>query len=288
MKPTGLARWYLSARGPIKIKLAVILVQVAELALYSVLMTPLTALLIATPIFGFQLTVDSAYMPGAAETGSYTLMASAQVEGVAEASEDAEADASDEATVPSASEAVSRAEIQAAMQTRARLTPIHRWMGIATWTSMTATVVLGWLQYANLYGFFSSRENTRCVRGNAFFGQTACVDTPWPHLASSILTAALYTSTFSLALRMPDPMNFDEGDGEYARNLRRHKRLRWVHFAGMIAQMGLGIVIANSETFGLDRANNYGALQALSTIHLGIGLVTYATLTWSGLIFLFN
>ncbi|MEM6954550.1 MAG: hypothetical protein AAF411_19840 [Myxococcota bacterium] len=232
-------------------------------------MGPLAALLVATPIFGFQLQLEPAYMPDA--TSPAVQVALQQAEGG-----DAEGPA--------------RGSIAEQMQTRARLTPLHKWMGIATWASMTVTVALGWAQYNNLYGFFSSREDTPCVRegGSPAFGRRACVDTPWPHLASSILTTALYTSTFSLSLRMPDPIGLDEGDGEYARNLRRHKRLRWVHLAGMIAQNVLGIIIANSETFGLNRSEDYGTLQALSTVHLALGLATYATLTWAGLIFLLN
>jgi hypothetical protein len=34
--------------------------------------------------------------------------------------------------------------------------------------------------------------------------------------------------------------------------------------------------------FGLDRANDYGTMQALATVHMATGLVTYGTLTWAG------
>lgn len=249
---------------------------------YTPPMGTLAALLIATPIFGFQLSLDPGYMPQTPMSHGAAVQLAMQA--TQDDTEETEAEESEDSS-PSVPEAGSVAE---RMQTRARLTPLHKWMGIATWASMTVTVALGWLQYNNLYGFFSSAENTPCVSGSPAFGQAACVDTPWPHLATSILTAALYTSTFTLSLRMPDPIGLDNGDGEYAQNLRRHKRLRWVHFAGMVMQMGLGIVIANAEAFGMDRANNYGTLQALSTIHLGIGLMTYATMTWAGLIFLLN
>ncbi len=249
-------------------------------------MGTLAALIIATPVFGFSLSLDPAYMPQAPTSAGASMQLAMAM---AVPDEDAEGTESDDTTPEAASSAPSSGPtIAEQMQTRARLTPLHKWMGIATWASMTVTVALGWLQYNNLYGFFSAREDTPCVSGNPAFGQRACVDTPWPHLASSILTAALYTSTFSLSLRMPDPIGLDRGNGEYARNLRRHKILRWVHLAGMVAQMGLGIVIANAEAFGMDRTNNYGTLQALSTVHLGLGLVTYASLTWAGLIFLLN
>jgi hypothetical protein len=102
-----------------------------------------------------------------------------------------------------------------------------------------------------------------------------------------MITTALYAATFTLSLMMPDPDGLDEGDSDYAKNLRMHKILRWVHFVGMISQLALGVVIANAESFGLDRANDFGTLQALSATHMAIGLVTFGALTWAGAIFTF-
>lgn len=235
-------------------------------------------MLLATPFFGLTLHLDPGFMPMAPQVaGPQLAVVAAAPENDAPESDAEESDSGPTDSGPTAAEQ---------MQQRGRITPIHKWMGIATWASMTATVALGWIQYNNLYGFFADEASNPCVEGRAVFGQGSCIDTPLPHLISSVLTGALYSVTFGLSYRMPDPIGLDEGDGEYARNLRRHKRLRWVHFAGMIAQFGLGILAANAESFGLSRANNYRALQAISTVHLAIGLVTYGTLTWAGLIFL--
>jgi len=193
--------------------------------------------------------------------------------GVAQASEASEAEQSD--------------RLVALMQQRARYGRIHKIMGITTWSAMTVTVALGWLQYVNLYGMFAAQEDTRCARGDAFFGQDACSRQPLPHLISSSLTGGLYYTTFALSFALPDPLGLDQGDSQAARRLRQHKRLRWAHFAGMAAQIVLGVVSANSERFGLDRANDYRALQALSTVHMAVGLATYATLTWAGTIMTF-
>ena len=84
---------------------------------------------------------------------------------------------------------------------------------------------------------------------------------------------------------MPDP-DGDEGDSDYAKKLRMHKLLRWVHFGGMIAQSVLGTIIGIGA-FGLDRANDYGTLQALATVHMAIGLVTFGALTWAGALMIF-
>lgn len=238
-------------------------------------MGTLAALVLATPLFGFQLELDPAIM---------TPSTSVPMVGSAVSFEPVPDDAEGGGGAAAPRRGPTTAEL---MQERGELAQIHKWMGVATWVSMTATVVLGYLQYYNLYGMFASLEDTPCVRGNAVFGQGACSRQPLPHLVSSLMTTALYSVTFGLSLRMPDPMNLSEGDSDYAKNLRRHKRLRWVHFAGMLAQMLLGVVIANADTFGLSRANDYRALQALSTVHFAIGLTTYAAMTWAGVIFLF-
>ena len=230
----------------------------------------LAALALATPLFGLSLSVDSTLAYGPAVATGPAIVASTPF-----SPSDDEGDGG--------SSGPSTAEQLAA---RGRMAPIHKWMGISTWVSMTATVVLGFIQYHNLYGFGASLGDTPCDQGTAVFGYEACLRQPLPHLISSILTTALYSVTFGLSYRMPDPMNFDEQDSDYGKNLRRHKRLRWVHLVGMIAQMGLGIVIANANRFGIDRANDYGTLQALSAVHMALGLTTYAALTWSGLIFI--
>ena len=180
---------------------------------------------------------------------------------------------------------VDMAEYGRMIQERAELAEIHRPLGIATWAAMGITLLLGGIQYHNLYGTFGSLEDTPCVQGDAIFGQGQCSGTPWAHLISSMVTTALYTATFTVATLMPDPGDLDEGDSDYASNLRTHKILRWIHFGGMLAQVALGIIIANSENFGLDRANDFGTLQALSTVHMALGLVTFGAMTWAGALF---
>jgi hypothetical protein len=101
------------------------------------------------------------------------------------------------------------------------------------------------------------------------------------------LTTGLYAATFSVSLMMPGPDDLSSGEGEFASTLRTHKFLRWVHLGGMVAQALLGIAVANSSVFGLDRANDYDTLQMLATVHLGAGLVTYGALTWAGALMTF-
>jgi len=230
-------------------------------------MGPLTALLLATPVFGFSLSIDSSLdTPPAVVVDPGVVL---QVEVSAEL---------DQPSEPTTADLVRK---------RNKLKRIHKGFGIATWSVMTLTVVAGFIQFYNQYGWWYSQGATPCVQGTAVFGQSQCSGTPTLHLTLGVVTAALYFTTFGLSVAMPDPLNVSEGDSEFARKLRTHKALRWVTFAGMLAQIGLGLVIANPEWFGIDRANNYNTLRALATTHLAVGAVTWGALTWQGAIMLF-
>ncbi|MEM9195957.1 MAG: hypothetical protein AAGF12_42715 [Myxococcota bacterium] len=279
-------------------------------------MGSLTALVLATPVFGFALTpppgapavADPAPAFGLASQPSLAVDTELRVgpSRLAAPQDAADDEDFDEGDLPAEEEdygdeeieeievdlgggdeeaSEEMAEFARAMQQRADMTRIHRPLGIAAWAAMGVTVLLGGIQFHNLYGTWSSLEDTPCVQGDAIFGQDQCSGTPYAHLITASVTAALYSATFLVSLLMPDPDNLDEGDSEYAQNLRMHKILRWIHFGGMLAQFALGIVIANAESFGLDRANDYGTLQALSTVHLGLGLVTFGAMTWAGALF---
>ncbi|MFK7988879.1 MAG: hypothetical protein AB8I08_22865 [Sandaracinaceae bacterium] len=201
-----------------------------------------------------------------------------------EAAAEAEAEEADE---PEPSGATDMAAYAEQLRQRQEIGTIHRAFGIATWGAMLATVVLGTIQFHNLYGGFGGPQDTPCVQGNAVFGSEQCWGVPYPHLISAAATTALYTSTFVLSFMMPDPDNLSEGDSQFAQTLNIHKILRWVHFGGMLAQIGLGILVANSSAIGLDRANNYDAQLALAAIHQGVGWVTFGALTAAGALMVF-
>lgn len=172
------------------------------------------------------------------------------------------------------------------LRQRRELGDIHRAFGIATWGSMLVTVVLGAIQFHNLYGGLGGREDTPCVQGNAVFGQSQCWGVPYPHLVSAMATTAFYGTTFVLSLTLPDPDNLSEGDNTLAANLRAHKALRWVHLAGMAAQLFLGF--ANTmHWFGLDRANDFDAQRVLASIHQGVGWVTFGALSAAAALMIF-
>jgi len=262
-------------------------------------MSTLAVLALATPVFGFALTPPEGaglHAPPASLLQMPVLMqvddaVPEEEEADAEAAEEAEPADEEDSVAPSPEETADQAptdmdEYASQLRMRADIIPVHRAFGIATWISMLATVTLGMFQYYNLYGFFGSREDSGCVSGNAIFGQDQCWGQPWVHRTSWITTTALYSTTFILSFVMPDPDNLSEGDSAFASNLRLHKTLRWVHLGGMVAQLFLGLAISQNW-FGIDRANDFAAQQALATVHQVIGLGTFGVLTAAGLLMLF-
>lgn len=247
------------------------------------MLSALTAFVFATPVFGLSLAIDLPALELAAPA-----QVTAQVVDETAPADDATVAPAAVADAAATDEQAAAPDISALMARRARNARVHKIFGLTTFGAMTVTVVLGTLQYANLYGFFDSAANTRCGRGNAFFGQDACSGTPTPHLVSAFATAGLYYTTFAMSYTMPDPIGLDEGDSRSARRLRMHKRLRWAHFGGMAAQIVLGMLSANSQWLGLNRADDYRAQQGLATVHLMVGYATYATLTWAGTIMTFD
>jgi hypothetical protein len=251
-------------------------------------MGPLTALLIATPIFGFALT------PPQVPALPHAALPIAQLESSLVDDESAETQALGDEAPPFAQSQAGEAEPVAPkmdqsvyvqqLRKRAKLAKVHRALGITTWASMAVAVAAGIVQYRNLYGG-GKLEKTPCVTGDAWPTQNECHGAPLGHAIPGFVTGGLYFTTLGLEIFMPDPDNASQGDSKFAKKLRTHKILRWVHLAGMLAQIGLGIVMANPK-LGLEREKDFGTLKSLSQAHLGIGIGTFAALTWAGTIML--
>ncbi len=227
-------------------------------------MTTLTALMLATPLFGMSLQIDTAMLdapPMVVSPSAFLAKA-----GSTELNEPTTADL---------------------IRKRNKIKKVHKWFGITTWALTTLTVAAGFVQFYNQYGWWKSQATNPCVQGSAWPNQNQCSGVPTAHLTLSALSATAFFTTFGLSFAMPDPLKVSEGDSKFARQLRAHKALRWVTFAGFIAQIGLGVVAANSEWFGIDRANNYKTLRAISSAHLAVGVVTWGALTAQGALMVF-
>lgn len=255
-------------------------------------MGTLTALVLATPIFGLSLTPPTlgALPAAAAPMAQYASALSEEedesgLQEAEEASSESEDEVPDEAAARSVRGPVlDKDTYRLQLKKRAKLTSIHRTLGITTWALTGIAVIAGTIQWRNLYR--GTVATNPCVTGDAWLGQKQCYGNPWFHELTGIAAGAAYFTTLSVAMLMPDPDNASKGDSAYAKNLRTHKLLRWVHLSGMVAQMVLGIVIANPRISGLDRSNDYSTLKALSIAHLGIGYVTFGALSWAGYIML--
>jgi hypothetical protein len=238
-------------------------------------MGSLTVLLLATPIFGLSLQMPAfeADVDLSAKAASAELLAKLD-EGEPAASKSAGPSPQD--------------DYKEQIKRRNNIAAIHRVFGILTWSAMTATVIAGAIDYHNLYGFGAGIGDNPCVKGTAAFGDDFGCRGGIRTIKSvaAYVTTALYATTFTLSLMMPDPDDLSSGKGEFASTLRLHKTLRWVHFGGMLLQIALGVLIA-SRVGDLDRANNYGTLQALSTVHMASGLITWGALTWAGALMTF-
>jgi hypothetical protein len=242
-------------------------------------MGTLTALVLATPIFGFALS-----QPNAQEL----TLSPAVVAAASASTEVAEAAPSLAAAFSVGAAGVDQAAYVQQLRKRAKLAKVHRTMGIATWGLTAVAVIAGTMQYRNLYGvpFSTELEDTPCVQGNAWPRQQACYGTPWFHAITGFAAGGFYFTTLGLAIFMPDPDNASEGKSMFAKTLRTHKLLRWVHLASMVSQMIIGVLIANPGVSGLDRTNDYDTLKTLSGVHLVSGYVGLAALSWAGTIML--
>jgi len=175
----------------------------------------------------------------------------------------------------------------AAVRLRADLGTIHRALGITTWVVMAVALAAGMIQYYNLYGFGAGRDTNPCATGQAVFGQDQCWGTPWLHAISAGVTTALYgvTMSMSFGLLANDPNDVLGGRGSYSDRIRAHSVLALIHLAGMVAQIVMGVGVANGW-FG-DRTNDYGTLQAVATAHQVIGFVTWGALGAAAALMLF-
>jgi hypothetical protein len=153
-------------------------------------------------------------------------------------------------------------------------------MGIATWAAMTATLTLGALQFADKYAA-DDYDSTRCARGNPILGEANC-NVPYYHIFGIVSTTALYATTFGLSIAMSSSDRGAGDSGAPRPRLRMHRALRWVHLAGMAAQLVGGVIFANLDAMGVDPRDNYGTFRGLEIYHMVVGSLTWVALTWAG------
>lgn len=176
------------------------------------------------------------------------------------------------------------------LRQRARMTRVHRPLGIATWSGLLVTEALGTIMAINQRTWFGPGNCSNVSPTGAsgcIFGDWGASGLGTMHEVSAFVTLGLYTATGIYALAMPDPEHASAGNDPRARRLRIHKALAWVHLVGMVLQPILGIMAASPTAFGLSTTPSPGSTSSpaqdfsasLRTIHMGVGYVTFAALT---------
>ncbi|MEB3197410.1 MAG: hypothetical protein VKP62_09430 [Candidatus Sericytochromatia bacterium] len=137
-----------------------------------------------------------------------------------------------------------------AMAIRGQQLQLHQGLALGTLGAMAATAGLGWWR----------------ARGGAA-GEWRDV-----HLAMAGLTTGLYLATGTLAFTTPPQTLYPEDNPWSSANL--HRNLAWVHGAGMLTTVGLGLT---SAIVGGDVVARHGvaAWSTLSLMALSAGLVAF-------------
>lgn len=169
-------------------------------------------------------------------------------------------------------------ELGRALRQREEVRPWHIAFGTATGISSYATTILGFLTFNDRYGWDGDPTSTGCASGSPIFGNDACTGPPIGHLIAAATTTAVFTTTFVLALFMPDPLHVDEGPGERATLLTVHKSLRWALLVLYVGQVVLGAITSAADI------TDFGTRRALASVHLALGTVTMATMTTQGIL----
>jgi hypothetical protein len=170
-------------------------------------------------------------------------------------------------------DAAARSHLAEQIRARETVAGIHRAFGIATWAAMAATAVLGWIQFADEYGFNGAEAQTACANNNAVLQDFCSPNPPWAHMIAGFTTAALYITTATISFLIPEPV------GPNA-DVELHKTLRWFHMATMLATAVFGVVTANIDA-------SFETRQALAAIHQGLGVTTFGLLTVAAGVVLF-
>jgi hypothetical protein len=169
---------------------------------------------------------------------------------------------------------------------RAYFTPIHKWLGIATWGANTLYLAIDVITYRDRYGGGGSHADTPCLRGDAVFGPRQCFGAPNAQVASSLIKTGLYLSSVVTSFLLPDPVGLDRGRGHRARHLRMHKRLRWVVFGAFLSRFLISVVAIHPGLFGLDRDDDFHTIRAFARTELVLAGIAYGSLTASGAVVL--
>jgi hypothetical protein len=183
--------------------------------------------------------------------------------------------------------ALPAAQIEAAVEVQGPAAEAHtltmmdwtRGFTLATMAAFAATAVLGFVQFADEYGFHERYEETACATGQSVMGYCGEA-TPWPHLLAAGTTAGLGLTTFVLSTQI----DYDVAE-RHDSDWRIYETTRWIGLGMFAAQAALGFLLANAIRFGwADPQGDFETLQALSFAHMGLGVATFGLETFNSIL----
>lgn len=160
---------------------------------------------------------------------------------------------------------------------RERSLRTHRAFGIAAWSSMLVTEVLGTIQLMNQDSWFGPGA---CASDPGAFGCRQSSLLTGLHQGFAFTTVGLYVTAGVIAAAAADPEHAAEGDGAAQRRLRLHKTLAWIHGAGMVLLPLLGIISANPQILGATTNEARADVgRAMRSLHAIVGYTTFTAFT---------
>ncbi len=154
-------------------------------------------------------------------------------------------------------------QVAHAVQRRRRMLQSHQIAGLSTLALMASTVILGQLNYHDLY-----------TSGGDHAGRYTL-----PHRILAYATTGGFVATASLSLFAPEPFAKVSRGWDSA---TVHKAAVALASAGMVTQIGLGFVTARQANAGNGRR-----LPGMMQAHQVVGYTTLACLTTAALVWVF-
>ncbi len=160
---------------------------------------------------------------------------------------------------------------------RERSLRTHRAFGIAAWSSLLVTEVLGTIQLVNQDSWFGRGA---CANDPGAFGCRQSSLITGLHEGFAFTTVGLYVTAGVIAAAAADPEHAAEGDGAAQRRLRLHKTLAWIHGAGMVLLPILGIISAYPQILGATTNEARADVgRAMRSLHAIVGYTTFTAFT---------
>jgi hypothetical protein len=123
------------------------------------------------------------------------------------------------------------------------------------------------------YNLPNELHDGSCTTGDPVFGTYGCGSLGTVHGVSAVVSIALYTSTATLEIGIPNV----PAPEKIASHRTLYKGLTYAHLTGIIVQPVLGILSRFPDVIGIDDPGHQADFSKVTrTVHAGIGIATIA------------